>query len=120
MKSSVSILIPIVGLKAIHETIDSVICQDLSDWEVLILRNGSKDLPENTELVEKETYYRNTLIREKYIRTIGKGNALNIGIQHASHDIICVLDANCILEEDALSHAVSHFENDEVVGDDYW
>lgn len=55
MKSSVSILIPIVGSKAIYETIDSVICQDLSDWEVLILRNGSKDLPENTELVEIET-----------------------------------------------------------------
>lgn len=34
MKSSVSILIPIVDSKVIHETIDSVICQDLSDWEV--------------------------------------------------------------------------------------
>lgn len=54
MKSSVSILIPIVDSKVIHETIDSVICQDLSDWEVLILRNGIKDLPENTELVEKK------------------------------------------------------------------
>ena len=115
MKSAVSILIPIVGSKTIHETLDSVICQDLSDCEVLILRNGIKDLPENTELVEKETYYRNTLIREIYIRTIRKGNALNIGIQHASHDLICVLDADCILKEDALSYAVSHFENDEVV-----
>lgn len=57
MKSSVSILIPIVGSKAIHETIDSEICRDLSDCEVLILRNGIKDLPENTKLVEKETYY---------------------------------------------------------------
>lgn len=36
-------------------------------------------------------------------------------MQHASHDLICVLDADCILKEDALSHAVSHFENDEVV-----
>ena len=56
------------------------------------------------------------LLREIYIRKKGKGNALNEGIRHAKNDLICVLDADCVLQEDALSEAVKHFRNDEVVG----
>lgn len=44
----------------------------------------------------------------------GKGNALNEGIRRAKDELVCVLDADCILQEDALSKAVKHFQNDEV------
>lgn len=55
------------------------------------------------------------MLREIYIRKKGKGNALNEGIRHARNDLICVLDADCVLQEDALSEAVKPFRNDEVV-----
>ena len=55
------------------------------------------------------------MIREIYIRKKGKGSALNEGIPLARNDLVCVLDADCILQEDALSKAVKHFQNDEVV-----
>ena len=55
------------------------------------------------------------LLREIYIRKKGKGSALNEGIRRARNDLVCVLDADCILQEDALSKAVKHFRNYEVV-----
>ena len=55
------------------------------------------------------------MVREIFIREKGKGNASNEGIRRAKNDLICVLDADCILKENGLSQAVRHFENDEVV-----
>ena len=68
-------------------------------------------------MAEKDVFYQDSvfLLREIYIREKGKGNALNEGIRHARNDLICVLDADCVLQEDALSEAVKHFRNDEVV-----
>lgn len=75
----------------------------------MILRNGIQDLPQGTDVAEKDVFYQDSvfLLREIYIRKKGKGNALNEGIRHARNDLICVLDADCVLQEDALSEAVS-------------
>ena len=81
----------------------------------MILRNGIQDLPRGTDVAEKDAFYQDYLLREIFIREKGKGNALNEGIRRAKNDLICVLDADCILKENALSQAVRHFENDEVV-----
>ena len=110
-------MIPVTGLKSINETIESVIHQECAEWEVLILRNDIQDLPQGTDVAEKDVFYQDSdyLIREIYIRKRGKGNALNVGICYARNALVCVIDADCILQEDALSKAVKHFQNDEVV-----
>lgn len=112
---SISILIPVAGLKSINETIESFIRQECSEWEILILRNGIQDLPRGTDVAEKDAFYQDYLLREIFIREKGKGNALNEGICRAKNNLICVLDADCILKDNALSQAVRHFDNDEVV-----
>ena len=68
-------------------------------------------------MAEKDVFFPDSdyLLREISIRKKGKGNALNEGIRRAKNDLICVLDADCILKENALSQAVRYFENDEVV-----
>ena len=83
----------------------------------MILRNDIQDLPQDTDVAEKDVFYQDSdyLIREIYIRKKGKGNALNVGICYARNALVCVIDADCILQEDALSKAVKHFQNDEVV-----
>ena len=107
-------MIPVTGLKTINETIESVIRQKYSNCEILILRNDIQDLPKGTDASERDVFYQNSdyLLREIFIRE--KGNALNEGICLARNDLVCVLDADCILQEDALSNAVKHFQNDEV------
>ena len=81
----------------------------------MILRNGTQDLLQGKDVAEKDVFYQNYLLREIFIRKKGKGNAFNEGIRLARNDLICVLDADCILQEDALSKAVKHFQNDEVI-----
>ena len=113
---SVSILIPLTGLRIINETIESVIRQGYPNCEILILRNDIQDLPQGTDASERDVFYQNSdyLLRKIFIREKGKGNALDEGICLARNDLVCVLDADCILQEDALSNAVKHFQNDEV------
>ena len=109
-------MIPVTGLKPINETIVSVICQQYYNCEILILRNDIQELPQGTDAAERYVFYQDSdyLLREIFIREKGKGNALNEGIRRAENELVCVLDADCILKEDALSQAVKHFQNDEV------
>lgn len=81
----------------------------------MILRNDIQDLPQGTDVAEKDVFYQDYLLREIFIRKKGKENALNEGIRRAKDDLICVIDADCILKENALSQAARHFENDELV-----
>lgn len=81
----------------------------------MILRNDIQDLPQGTNVAEKAVSSQDYLLREIFIRQKGKGNALNEGIRRVKNDLICVLDADCILKDNALSQAARHFENDEVV-----
>ena len=105
------------GFKTIDDTIESVVRQGCSECEILILRNDIQSLPQGTDVAEKNVSYLDSdyLLREIFIREKGKGNALNEGILRAKNNLVCVLDADCILKENALSQAVRHFENDEVV-----
>lgn len=113
---SVAILIPMLGNRKIPDTIKSIVVQNYLKCEILILHNGIFNLPEGTEATEKDEYYNDTgvLIRELFIRKIGKGNALNEGICRIKSDLICVMDADCILHKNALARAVRHFRNEDV------
>ena len=88
------------GLKTINETIESVIREECAKCEILILRNDIQSLPQGTDVAEKDIFYQDSdyLLREIFIRKKGKGDALNEGIRRAKNDLICVLDADCILK----------------------
>lgn len=87
---SVAILIPMLGDRKIPDTIKSIVAQNYPKCEILILQNGIFNLPEGTEVTEKDEYYNDTdiLIRELFIRKIGKGNALNEGICRTESDLV--------------------------------
>ena len=59
----------------------------------MILRNDIQDLPQGTDVAEKDVFYQDSdyLIREIYIRKKGKGNALNEGIRLARNDWFTIL-----------------------------
>ena len=77
---------------------------------------GSSIFQRERRFLKKNEYYNDmgVLIRELFIRKIGKGNALNKGICLTKSDLICVMDADCILHKNALTSAVRHFRNEDV------
>ncbi|MGN1277765.1 MAG: glycosyltransferase [Floccifex sp.] len=109
---SISILIPVSGFHSIEQSILSILHQSFSDYEILILRNGLYSL--KMDVLEFVKFYFQFSCREIWIQRKGKSNALNIGIQRAKNDFICVLDADCVLQENALAFVIEHFKNQKV------
>lgn len=108
-------MITVIGRKTLNETIDSVLQLKYPKFEILIIRNGIQDLPQDIDVVDKDVFYHGNLIKEIYVRKKEKGNALNVGISYTRNPLLSVIDADCFLKKDALYNAVKHFMSDEVV-----
>ena len=96
----VSVIIPTFNYGHIlSEALESVLCQSLSDWECIVVDDGSiDDTPEvmNTFLAKDS--------RMRYFRQTNKGPscARNYGLTTAKGDYIQLLDADDLIEPDKL------------------
>ena len=92
---SITILIAMLGNRMVPDTIKSIVAQNYPKFEIIILHNGIFNFLKGIEVTEKDEYYNDTgvLIRELFIRKIGKGNVLNEGICRTKSDLICVMVA---------------------------
>ena len=96
----VSIITPCYnGAKYISETIDSVLCQTYTDWEMIIINDGSKDNSAEVISTYVERDSRIKLINQK---NGGSANARNHGIRVANGRYIALLDADDIWENNFL------------------
>lgn len=75
----------------LQTTIRTVIAQTFTDWELIIVDDGSTD---NTEQVVKTLFLQDSRI--KYIKkpNTGQADSLNVGISHASGEFITFLDSD--------------------------
>ncbi len=121
---SISIIAPAYNEeKSIVESVTSLLNLKYPTYEVIVVNDGSKDqtidvLIEHFDLERKHPSFK-THIQTKALRGVyvnknipnlvvidkqngGKADALNMGINVAKYDYICGIDADSILEEDAL------------------
>lgn len=100
--------------KVIEKTIYSVLTQISSDDEVIVVASGCTDntVPSVQNIVKKDKRVR--LITEDERK--GKASALNLIIQNARSDIIVQTDGDVILEQNAVSQLVKHFEDPKIGG----
>ena len=85
-----SIVIPVFNKeKFVSKTIGSVVCQSFPNYEIIIVNDGSTDESEAKILAIKDD-------RIKYFSKKNEGVAVarNFGIEKASGDFICFLDAD--------------------------
>ncbi|HIE15651.1 MAG TPA: glycosyltransferase family 2 protein [Bacteroidales bacterium] len=127
---SVSIIVP-----AYNEAVSIVTCTnmlaelDYPNFEIIVVNDGSKDqtmqvLKKNYELIEtkkKETDLlktqevmhsyiaggKNILILDK--KNGGKADAINAGINYATGNYICTIDADSVLDQQALKSVIKPF-----------
>ncbi|TRZ44339.1 glycosyltransferase family 2 protein [Robertkochia solimangrovi] len=132
---AISILAPAYNEEAnIVENVRSLLTVNYPYFEIVIINDGSKDgtlnqLISTFQLIEDDTPYHN-FIPSKDINRVyrssshsfrnlkvidkkngGKADALNAGINACSHEIICCIDVDCILESDALLKLIKPFLN---------
>lgn len=102
MSPLISIITPVYNVeKFLQQTIDSVLIQTYSNWELILVDDGSTD--KSSEICQ--TY----LKKDKRITYIhkengGQASARNLGIKNAKGDYITFLDSDDFYCEDKLEH----------------
>ncbi len=102
----VSVIIPAYNTaRYIAETLDSVLAQSFSDYEVIVVNDGSPDTPELEKVMLK---YRDHI---HYIKqqNRGLGGARNTGIRNARGEFLAFLDSDDIWLPDFLAEQVRFF-----------
>lgn len=109
MSNKVSIIVPIYNAsKYLVECVNSLINQDYSNLEILLINDGSTD--GSAEICDS---LQNS---DKRIRVIHKENggtasARNLGVQEASGEYVMFIDADDWFELDTVSTLVSHMDS---------
>lgn len=106
MSPQVSVLIPSYNhAHYLVHALQSVISQTYSDWEAIIIDDGSTD---DTQHVAAQ--FADPRIRYIYQENQGLSAARNTGIRAASSDIIALLDADDVWVSDYLESMLASFE----------
>ena len=104
-----SVIIPCRNsAKTLASTIGSLIAQTFTDWEAIIVDDGSTD-----ETPEISAALARTDKRIRVVGGAGKGAsaARNLGLRSAKSDLIAFLDSDDVWERSRLSTFVSHFND---------
>lgn len=104
----ISIIVPCCNQGAyIAETLDSVIAQTFTDWECVVVNDGSTD---NSELVAREYARKDPRIRYYEIENSGVSVARNKAVEWSSGEFILPLDSDDVIGKDYLELAMRAFE----------
>lgn len=110
----VSIVMPTYNRSAlIGYAIDSVLAQSYTNWELIIVDDGSTD---NTLALLAERYATEARIKLYKQANAGQGAARNNAIQHSAGEFIAFLDSDNIWRADRLSAGITVLLHNPAVG----
>lgn len=96
----VSIIIPVYNAeKYIGRCLNSILSQNFSDWEVVLIDDGSTD---RSGITCDEYVNQDSRIRAFHQKNAGVSAARNLGIEKAIGDYICFVDADDWVDSDFL------------------
>ncbi|VXD22702.1 Glycosyl transferase [Planktothrix serta PCC 8927] len=109
--SQVSVIIPVYnGDRYLSQAIDSVLSQTYSNYEIIIVDDGSTD--NTSEIIQHyvESCQDSSLIRYIFQSNQGVAAARNRGIEEARGELIALLDQDDVFLPKKLEHQVACFE----------
>ncbi len=111
----VSVLIPAHNEeKIIGKTIERLLNDNYSGKkEIIVLNDGSED---NTGEVVSSYSKKNSMVRLINLKHKGKSGAINVGIKKSKYDIIVILDADSLVEKNAIEEIVKPLKDKKVGG----
>lgn len=110
----ISIIMPTYNdAETIAESLDSVLCQDYEDWELIIVNDGSTD---NTDDIVN-VYLSNNKIKYFYQKNAGQLNAVLTASYHISGDFVFILHSDDLLsDEKFFTNCVAVLDDDDCDG----
>lgn len=89
---SISIIVPVYNAdKTLRECVDSILCQDYRDFELLLIDDGSKD---QSPAICNEYSIKDNRVKAYHQPNGGVSSARNFGIEHAQGEWITFIDAD--------------------------
>lgn len=116
----VSIIMPLYNKEAyVSNSIESVLRQTYSDYELVVVDDGSTD--SSAEIVQGYANHDSRILLVS-IKNGGVSNARNVGLSQASGEWIQFLDADDQIDSEYLSEAIDTLEenNPDILFSDFW
>ncbi|MEQ3691062.1 MAG: glycosyltransferase family A protein [Flavobacterium sp.] len=114
MQQFVSIIIPTFNSsKHIKNTLDSVLSQTYSNWECILVDDGSEDLTETISKDYQEKDSRFQLFKRPEALPKGPSSARNYGVTQSKGEYLIFLDADDLLATTCLENRVAKFQKNQ-------
>jgi cellulose synthase/poly-beta-1,6-N-acetylglucosamine synthase-like glycosyltransferase/phosphatidylglycerophosphate synthase len=113
---TVSILMPALDEEAfIGETLDKILDSDypMDKLEVIVIASGSTD--RTAEVAMERASKGPVKVLTEALTKRGKPAALQLGLSHAKHEVVAIIDAETHLEPQALKELVRPLQQEDVV-----
>lgn len=112
MKVKVSVIIPTFNRgNILGETLESVRAQTLTEWECIVVDDGSSDDTEELMKTYQKMDPRFTYVKRPAERNKGACACRNIGLEHAKGEYIQFLDSDDIISSNKLEEQVNRLES---------
>lgn len=96
----ISVIVPVYKAeKYLHRCVDSILAQTYTDFELLLIDDGS---PDNSGAICDEYATKDSRVRVFHKENGGVSSARNLGLDNARGDIICFVDSDDWTENDFL------------------
>lgn len=100
MMTKISVIIPVYNVeKYLRKCIESVLAQNFSDYEILLIDDGSTDLSGQICDEYAEKY---AIVKAIHQKNMGQGGARNTGIENANGDYLLFVDSDDAVKENML------------------
>ncbi len=96
--------------KAIGKTVDALLSLSYANKEIIVVDDGSTD----RTLEVARSYAKGDLVKVLTKPNGGKWDALNIGIKGAKGEFIVCIDADTLLDPNAIQHLIKHFKDPKI------
>ena len=111
--SKISVIVPVYNTeKYLHRCIDSILAQTFTDFELLLIDDGSKD---NSGAICDEYAAKDSRVRVFHKENGGVSSARNMGLDNAQGEWITFVDSDDVLYESALSVLYTNKQDAEII-----
>lgn len=113
MSKRLSIIVPVYNVeKYLDECLHSLVCQDISDYEIIVVNDGSTD--NSQKVIDRYVKEYPDIVRSYIKENGGLSDARNHGLQYASGNYITFIDSDDYVSEDYYRIMLEKAENEDL------